>query len=179
MSSSTNAVKRESIHLSMTDFCMTAVCMALTCIATMLIQIPIPLGYAHLGDSVILITAYLFGPVVGALAGGIGSAMADILTGYPVWAVPTLLIKTIMPLIACYIFQNKVSRKPVISVRVLVGAVVTLLFMTAGYVFFGGILYGSWALGLASAPGLLLKSVVNLIVFIVVGTGLSKGVKNR
>ena len=149
MSSSTNAVKRESIHLSMTDFCMTAVCMALTCIATMLIQIPIPLGYAHLGDSVILITAYLFGPVVGALAGGIGSAMADILTGYPVWAVPTLLIKTIMPLIACYIFQNKVSRKPVISVRVLVGAVVTLLFMTAGYVFFGGILYGSWALGLA------------------------------
>ena len=55
--------------------------MALTCIATMLIQIPIPLGYAHLGDSVILITAYLFGPVVGALAGGIGSAMADILTG--------------------------------------------------------------------------------------------------
>jgi len=83
MSSSTNAVKRESIHLSMTDFCMTAVCMALTCIATMLIQIPIPLGYAHLGDSVILITAYLFGPVVGALAGGIGSAMADILTGYP------------------------------------------------------------------------------------------------
>jgi len=67
MSSSTNAVKRESIHLSMTDFCMTAVCMALTCIATMLIQIPIPLGYAHLGDSVILITAYLFGPVVGAL----------------------------------------------------------------------------------------------------------------
>ena len=173
MSSSTNAVKRESIHLSMTDFCMTAVCMALTCIATMLIQIPIPLGYAHLGDSVILITAYLFGPVVGALAGGIGSA------GYPVWAVPTLLIKTIMPLIACYIFQNKVSRKPVISVRVLVGAVVTLLFMTAGYVFFGGILYGSWALGLASAPGLLLKSVVNLIVFIVVGTGLSKVVKNR
>lgn len=179
MSSSTNAVKRESIHLSMTDFCMMAVCMALTCIATMLIQIPIPLGYAHLGDSVILITAYLFGPVVGALAGGIGSAMADILTGYPVWAVPTLLIKTIMPLIACYIFQNKVSRKPVISVRVLVGAVVTLLFMTAGYVFFGGILYGSWALGLASAPGLLLKSVVNLIVFIVVGTGLSKVVKNR
>ena len=80
MSSSTNVVKKEGIHLSMTDFCMTAVCMALTCIATMLIQIPIPLGYAHLGDSVILITAYLFGPVVGALAGGIGSAMADILT---------------------------------------------------------------------------------------------------
>ena len=65
----------------MTDFWMTAVCMALTCIATMLIQIPIPLGYAHLGDSVILITAYLFGPVVGALAGGIATPMENIMTG--------------------------------------------------------------------------------------------------
>lgn len=179
MSSSTNAVKRESIHLSMTDFCMTAVCMALTCIATMLIQIPIPLGYAHLGDSVILITAYLFGPVVGALGRRyrLGNGRySDRISG--VGSTDTS-DKDNNAAHCRYIFQNKVSRKPVISVRVLVGAVVTLLFMTAGYVFFGGILYGSWALGLASAPGLLLKSVVNLIVFIVVGTGLSKVVKNR
>lgn len=50
--------------------CMTAVFMALTCMATAFIQIPIPLGYAHLGDCIILIAAYLCGPVAGALAGG-------------------------------------------------------------------------------------------------------------
>ena len=86
-------------------------------------------------------SAYFFGPVVGALAGGIGSAMADILTGYAIWALPTLLIKTIMPVIACAFFKNNVQRCKVFSIRGIAGAVVTLLFMTAGYVFFGGILY--------------------------------------
>ena len=85
-------------------------------------------GICTFGDSVILICAFFF---VGALAGGIGSAMADILTGFAVWAVPTLIIKTIMPIIACAIFGNmksKFDRCKVISVKGIVGAVVTLLF---------------------------------------------------
>ena len=64
------------------QLCLTAVFMALICVATMVIQIPIPLGYAHLGDCMILLATYLLGPVAGMLASGIGSAMADILTGY-------------------------------------------------------------------------------------------------
>ena len=159
---------KEGLHINVAQMCVTAVLMALTCVATMVVQIPIPLGYAHLGDSVILISAYFFGPVVGALAGGIGSAMADILTGYAIWALPTLLIKTIMPV------KNNVQRCKVFSIRGIAGAVVTLLFMTAGYVFFGGILYGSAAAGIASAPGLLLKSVVNLAVYLFVAFGISK-----
>ena len=103
-------IKKEGFHITVTQMCITAVFMALTCVATMVVQIPIPLGYAHLGDSVILICAFFFGPVVGALAGGIGSAMADILTGFAVWAVPTLIIKTIMPIIACAIFGNMKSK---------------------------------------------------------------------
>ena len=165
---------KEGLHINVAQMCVTAVLMALTCVATMVVQIPIPLGYAHLGDSVILISAYFFGPVVGALAGGIGSAMADILTGYAIWALPTLLIKTIMPVIACTFFKNNVQRCKVFSIRGIAGAVVTLLFMTAGYVFFGGILYGSAAAGIASAPGLLLKSVVNLAVYLFVAFGISK-----
>ena len=79
-----HSIKKEGFHITVTQMCITAVFMALTCVATMMVQIPIPLGYAHLGDSVILICAFFFGPVVGALAGGIGSAMADILTGFAV-----------------------------------------------------------------------------------------------
>ena len=167
-------IKKEGFHITVTQMCITAVFMALTCVATMMVQIPIPLGYAHLGDSVILICAFFFGPVVGALAGGIGSAMADILTGFAVWAVPTLIIK---PIIACSIFGNmksKFDRCKVISVKGIVGAVVTLLFMTLGYVVFGAIIAGSFAAGLASAPGLLLKSVVNMVVYLFVATGMSK-----
>ena len=52
---------------------------ALCCVMTMVIQIPSPTGYVNLGDCMILLGALALGPVYGALAGGIGSALADIL----------------------------------------------------------------------------------------------------
>ena len=42
-------IKKEGFHITVTQMCITAVFMALTCVATMVVQIPIPLGYAHLG----------------------------------------------------------------------------------------------------------------------------------
>ena len=41
-------IKKEGFHITVTQMCVTAVFMALTCVATMVVQIPIPLGYAHL-----------------------------------------------------------------------------------------------------------------------------------
>lgn len=148
-------------NLSVLQLCLTAVFMALICMATMVVQIPIPLGYAHLGDCMILLATYLLGPVAGMIASGIGSAMADILTGYAIWAIPTLLIKGIMPWIAFYFFRKKTKFSPYI------GAVFCLLFMILGYVVAGCILYGSISTGIMQFPGLALKSVVNFIVFIV------------
>ena len=174
---------------SIQQMCITALFMALVCVATMVIQISIPLGYAHLGDCMILFTAYMFGPVVGALASGIGSALADIFTGFAIWAVATLIIKTIMPLIAWAFFRKSkemptllASTEKVLSVKVIAGSIVTLLFMVICYVIAGAILYGSVAMGIASAPGLLIKAVVNFAVFIVltlaVSTPLKKYLRN-
>ncbi len=142
------------------QLCLTAVFMALICIATMVIQIPIPLGYAHLGDCMILLATYLLGPVAGMIASGIGSAMADILTGYAIWAIPTFLIKGIMPWVAFFFFRKKSKFSPYM------GAIFCLLFMILGYVVAGCILYGSISTGVLQFPGLALKSVVNFIAFV-------------
>jgi uncharacterized membrane protein len=71
---------------------------ALVMVTTFSIKIPVPFtqGYIHAGDSMIFIAAILLGWKYGALAGGIGSAMADILGGYAHWALPTLIIKALM-----------------------------------------------------------------------------------
>ena len=50
--------------------CMTAVMAALICVMTMVVQIPIPLGYAHLGDAFILLTVLFVGKRSGIWAGG-------------------------------------------------------------------------------------------------------------
>ena len=160
-----NEKKTTNKKLSIQKLCLAAVFMALTCMATAYIQIPIPLGYAHLGDCIILIATYICGPLVGVLAGGIGSAMADIITGFAIWALPTFIIKTIMPIIAYYLFKKK---------QITIGAVASLLLMVLGYVIAGCILYGSVATGLTQTPGLLLKSLVNFVIFRVVALGAKK-----
>jgi uncharacterized membrane protein len=72
----------------------TGIMTALTALATFLIQIPIPAtkGYFNIGDSIVYISALLFGPYVGAFSGGVGSMISDVLT-YPIYAPGTLIIK--------------------------------------------------------------------------------------
>lgn len=79
---------------------------ALGCAATMVLQIPSPTGgYMNLGDAVALLGAWLLGPVYGALAGGVGPAMADLLSGYAVYVPGTLAIKAVMALTAALLYR--------------------------------------------------------------------------
>ena len=65
---------------------MTGLFAALGCVATLVLQIPSPTGgYLNLGDTVVILGAYLLGPALGAAAGGVGPALADLLSGYTVY----------------------------------------------------------------------------------------------
>lgn len=88
-----------------------AVMCAFTCIATMIIQIPTPtLGYIHPGDCLVLLCGVILGPVAGTLAAGIGSALADLLTGYMMYVIPTLVIKGVTAWIAAVVFRKLKSK---------------------------------------------------------------------
>lgn len=86
-------------------FC--ALMIALVFVSTRSIQIPIPFtqGYIHAGDSMIFVAAILLGWEYGAVAGGVGSALAD-LVSYPHWALPTLIIKTFMGALVGWIAKD-------------------------------------------------------------------------
>jgi len=87
---------RTSKNSKILELTLTAVFAGLVAITTMMIRFPIPAtnGYFNIGDAVIFIAALLFGPVIGGLAGGVGSAISDII-GYPMFAPYTLVIKGI------------------------------------------------------------------------------------
>lgn len=51
------------------------------------------LGYAHLGDMFIIISVWMLGRKYAPFAAGIGAAIADIASGFAVWALPTFVIK--------------------------------------------------------------------------------------
>ena len=73
----------------------TAVFTSLVAVATMVFSIYVPStrGFFNIGETMIFITALLFGPLIGSFAGGVGSMVADILLGYPHYAPATLVIK--------------------------------------------------------------------------------------
>jgi uncharacterized membrane protein len=89
---------------------------ALVAVGTLIVRIPNPMGgYFNFGDVMIFVSALTFGPVVGGAAGGLGSAIADII-GFPVFAVPTLVIKGLEGLIAGLIANRKSVYRDVLAV---------------------------------------------------------------
>jgi uncharacterized membrane protein len=70
---------------------MTAVVFVVT--RTLVVPIPQTKGFFNLGEAGVYAAAVLFGPIVGALAGGLGSALADLSLGYAPYAPFTLVIK--------------------------------------------------------------------------------------
>jgi len=77
------------------DLALAAVFTPLVCVVTIMFSIYVPdtQGFFNIGESIVFLSALLFGPFVGAFAGGVGSMLADLLLGYPHYAPATLIIK--------------------------------------------------------------------------------------
>lgn len=110
----------------------TALMTAIVFITTSIIKIPIPFtgGYIHAGDVSIFIAGILLGPVHGAIAAGIGSAMADFLGGYAQWVIPTLIVKSIMGLLIGYFAKPTTQTKPYIlgAVFIWIAGLLTFIY---------------------------------------------------
>lgn len=127
---------------------MTGLLAALTCVATMVIRIPTPTGgYVNLGDTIVLLSAFLLGPVLGMIAGGVGSALSDFLAGYMAWVPATLIIKGLMGLAAGLLYQKQGHSKG----GILLSGLPAECIMVLGYFGFEAALLGQ---GLGAAVGI-------------------------
>lgn len=152
---------------------------AVVCVATVILKIDIPAtrGFFNVGDSMVYVTALLFGPVIGGIAGGIGSSLADILLGAPWYAPGTLVVKGVEGLIVGYL-GHKVRPRIETSIRwemfssflgVSLGAIVCYLGLTYYVGIFGNFVIEKlfWVvvatlLGISIAYfGISRKSIVN------------------
>ncbi len=115
---------------------------ALCCVATMIIKIPSPFkGYLNLGDCIVLLSGWLLSPFYAFFAAGAGSALADIFSGYAVYAPATFVIKGTMAIIAHYSFKIMHEKAGNTLSRV-TGGVIAETVMVLGYFVFEGCLYG-------------------------------------
>ena len=130
------------MHSKTKRIVITALMAAMVCVATMIIKIPSPMkGYLNIGDCIVLLCGWLLAPGYGFVAAGLGSALADIFSGYLTYAPATFLIKGSMALItfACFKLMNKrIGRLP----SQIIGAVLAEIVMVLGYYVFEGFMYG-------------------------------------
>lgn len=144
------------MKLSTREVCEVAVMSAVVFLATFVPKIPIPLGYAHLGDAAIFLIAMKYSRRVGILSACIGSALADLIGGFALWILPTIIIKAVMTEI--FLRLDKV--------QFILAVGLACLWMAIGYTIFGAILYESIEAGLTSFPGLFVEGLLNLAVTI-------------
>lgn len=81
--------------------------------ATTFINIPYPGsagGLMHLGTLMLFIIALKFGKYYGAISGGIGMAIFDIIGGWMSWAPGTLVVRLIMGFVVGWIAQSKLGQ---------------------------------------------------------------------
>lgn len=136
---------------------------AIICVVTTFVAVPAPaIGNINLGDIFILCSAWLLGPL-GALASGIGASLADLFSGFAIYAPATLVIKALMALACYYLFVVlEKTIKNQIFARILSASVAELI-MVLGYFAYESIIYGFTA-AVASIPFNLIQGSICMVI---------------
>lgn len=144
--------------LSTQKLTLIAMFIALTALATMVILIPIPAtkGYLNIGDTLLICAGLLLGKTVGGIVGGIGSALADILSGYAFYAPITLVVKGLEGYVAGAL-NEKTNLPPIVS------AIVAGFIMALGYFLAEGIILYNFPTALASFVPNILQGIAGAV----------------
>ena len=145
---------------------MAAMFAALCCVATMIIKIPSPLkGYLNLGDCIVLLSGFMLCPLYAFLAAGVGSALADVFSGYAIYAPATFVIKGVMALVAFYGFKLLHNKAGITPSRIISGIVAEII-MVMGYFVFEGFMYG-FAPSAVNIPANAVQGVAGIILGVI------------
>ena len=135
-------------HKKLVHLVFTGLLTALVCVATMVIKIPTPTnGYVNLGDAMVLLCGWLLGPAYGFFAAGVGSALADLISGYGNYVAGTFLIKGLMGMTAALLIGKGGTFHRVM------GGIAAELIMVGGYFLYESTLLGYGLAAAASIPG--------------------------
>lgn len=166
--------KGQQSKFSVKTLALTAMFAALVTAATAFIRIPAPTGYTHAGDSVIFLAACVLPAPFSFIAAGLGGALADLLSGYAVWAIPTALIKmmNVLPFFLVRIILSKKNKDDrILRIPNLFALIPTSAITVGGYYVANLLLYDAGA-ALAEVPFNIMQSIVGAVLFAALGAAL-------
>lgn len=146
----------------------TGIFSALVFVVTAYLHIPTYNGYVHCGDGLIFIAASMLPMPYSIVVGVFGAMLADLLTGYAMWAPGSMVIKGLLALL----FTCKANK--IISKRNLFMLLPAAVISAAGYYLYEALITGSLVASLSGIPGSLVQAVASSIAYIVIGVAMDK-----
>lgn len=142
--------KREVLFMDhkINKFVLAGLLCAIITLTTMVISIPIPGvsgAYVNGGDAGVYLAGYLIGGPWGALCAGVGSALADLLLGSAIYAVPTFFIKGAVAFFAAMLLKRTKGFTRIFAL------LIPGLLIPGGYFLYECLIYG-YATALISVP---------------------------
>ena len=158
--------KKSQEHLK--NVLMTALFAAMIYVVTSFVKIPTYQGYIHVGDGIMYLAAALLPLPYSIAAAAIGGGLADYLSGFAVWVVPTVLIKSA----EAALFTSRESK--ILSRHNMIAVILSSVICMAGYYLAEGLIYGNFIAALASIPTNLIQAVGSAALFAFMGMSLDK-----
>ena len=150
-----------------------AIFTAVVAVFTIAVRIPTPTtgGYISLCDAAVTFTAFAFGPITGLLAGGLGTAFADLIGGYPQWAPISLAVHGLEALLIGLIVKGEGTS----LIRMILGVVIAAVTVSLGYFLLTGIFLSSFSTAAVEIGPNLLQGGVGGVIGLLLYTAVSKG----
>lgn len=110
---------------------------AIVCVSTFIVKIPLPgNGYVHMGDCFVLLCGWSLNPLYGALAAGVGSMLADVFSGFLVYAVATFIIKALAAFLAGKLFRSLKKKNVNTLLSCIISGIAAGIIVPLGYFIF-------------------------------------------
>lgn len=135
-------------------------------------------GYIHLADGIIYLAAAMLPMPYAIFAASVGGALADFLAGYPVYIIPTFIVKALLvPL-----FSSKNKSKILVKRNII--AIFLAIFVTVGgyaitdfvlsFYLYGYTFEASFISMLTTISGNTIQAVASGVLFVLIGSALDK-----
>lgn len=162
--------KKESLFIKT----YTAVFSAIILFSTMLVKFSTGLGegYIHFGDCFIYLSACILPFPYCLIAGALGGALADILGGFAIWAIPTAIIKMLIALPFAITCKNNKSNK-ILNKKTALMPIISGIISILGYFIAECILY-SVASATLSLIGNTIQAVASGFLFLIIAKATDK-----
>lgn len=151
---------------------------ALCTVFVYFIHIPNGLGgYTHAGDMFVYLAASMLPTPYAAMAGGVGFALADLISGYPHYMLPSAIIRIFIVLLFSYKQEKILCKRNYIALPL--AAIITI----GGYAITKYFIYilmksetsqAAIAAAVASIPGNIMQCIISSAIFIMLSLTLDK-----